>query len=90
MLANCFSSMLLDAPSPTLCDGFVFLLRPRVEGSPVSARLRPPRASSLSLASVSRVAVLLPANSALIQKLFYAVKRTCDKQGGGKGVGKDF
>lgn len=51
---------------------------------------RPPRASSLSLASVSRVAGLLAANSALIQKLFYAVKRTCDKQGGGGEGGQRF
>lgn len=63
----------------SLCDESVRLLRPRVEFARVS---RPPRASSLSLTSVSRVAVLLAANSALIQKLFYAVKRACDKQGG--------
>lgn len=55
---------------------------PRVGFAQVS---RPPRASSLPLASVSRVAALLAANSALIHKLFYAVKRACDKQGEGGG-----
>lgn len=45
----------------------------------------PPRASSESLASVAGVASLLCANSALIQKLFYAVKRTCDGQRGVEG-----
>lgn len=42
---------------------------------------------SVSFASVAGVALLLCANSALIQKLFYAVKRTCDRQRGGWGVG---
>lgn len=35
-------------------------------------------------ASVAGVALPLCANSALIQKLFYAVNRTCDRQRGGK------
>lgn len=52
---------------------------------------------SVSFASVAGVALLLCANSALIQKLFYAVKRTCDRQrgrwgsvegGGGGGGGR--
>lgn len=47
--------------------------------------LGPPRASSVSFASVAGVALLLCANSALIQKLFYAVKGTCDRQSGGGG-----
>lgn len=38
----------------------------------------------MSVASVAGVALLLCANSALIQKLFYAVNRTCDRQRGGK------
>ena len=53
--------------------------------------LGPPRASSVSFASVAGVASLLCANSALIQKLFYAVKGTCDRQRGvegRRGVGK--
>lgn len=87
MLANGFASMLQDAPPPSQCDGFVRLLGPRVDFAQVS---RPPRASSLSLASVSGVAVLLAANSALIQKLFYAVKRACDKQGGWGVGGNNF
>lgn len=36
-------------------------------------------------ASVAGVASLLCVNSALIQKLFYAVKRTCDRQRGVEG-----
>lgn len=41
--------------------------------------------SSVLLASVAEVASLLCANSALIQKLFYAVKRTRDRQRGVEG-----
>lgn len=52
--------------------------------------LGPPRASSVSSASVAGVALLLCANSALIQKLFYAVKRTCDRQRGGGRGGKEW
>lgn len=50
----------------------------------------PPRASSASFASAAGVAWLLCANSVLIQKLFYAVKRTCDRQrkGGWWGWGE--
>lgn len=49
--------------------------------------LGPPRASSVSFASVAGVALVLCANAALIQKLFYAVKGTCDRQSGGGGGG---
>ena len=47
-------------------------------------RLGPPL-SSVLFASVAGVASLLCVNSALIQKLFYAVKRTRDRQRGVEG-----
>lgn len=49
----------------------------------LSASLSP--LSSVLFASVAEVASLLCANSALIQKLFYAVKRTRDRQRGVEG-----
>lgn len=46
---------------------------------------RSPCAASQLFGSVAGVASLLCVNSALIQKLFYAVKRTCDKWKGVEG-----
>lgn len=64
---------------------FFFPLRPSEVSRPHLLR-----ASSVPSASVAGVALLLCANSALIQKLFYAVNRTCDRErevGGQRGVG---
>lgn len=58
--------------------------------SPHPVVLQSSSASSLLFGSVVGVASPLCVNSALIQELFYAVKRTCDKQKGvegGVGVG---
>lgn len=77
---------------PSLCrslwDGLVRLSLSEFEvfwGGVRSSVSVPPRASSVLFAGVAGVASLLCVNSALIQKLFYAVKGTCDRQRGVEG-----
>lgn len=87
-----------DAPASSACTLgkllslllllFFFPLRPSEVSRPHLLR-----ASSVPSASVAGVALLLCANSALIQKLFYAVNRTCDREregweGSGRGGGR--
>lgn len=104
MPTNCFSAILVDVTMPRLCCrsrtdassastlGRLLLLLPLLFSfySPALWGVWPPlvRASSVPSASVAGVALLLCANSALIQKLFYAVKRTCDRGSEGReGIG---
>lgn len=97
--ANCFSSILQDLvgkdPLPLCCrlsasaaslslwDGLVWLSQSEFEV--FWGGVRSSVSVPLVFASVAGVASLLCVNSALIQKLFYAVKRTCDRQRGVEG-----